>query len=70
MSQVTLEVKGMSCQHCVKAVKGALEGVSGVSNAEVDLEKGTAVVSGEEIEVPELVSAVEIEGYSASQLGE
>ncbi|WP_444328673.1 heavy-metal-associated domain-containing protein, partial [Paratractidigestivibacter sp.] len=31
------------CQHCVKHVKEALEGVDGVASADVDLEAGTAV---------------------------
>ena len=38
-----LKVEGMMCQHCVKHVKEALEGVCGVASADVDLESGTAV---------------------------
>ena len=38
-----LKVEGMMCQHCVKHVKEALEGVDGVASADVDLEAGTAV---------------------------
>ena len=38
-----LNVEGMMCQHCVAHVKGALEGVDGVTEAVVDLEAGTAV---------------------------
>ena len=41
----TLKVEGMMCQHCVAHVKKALEGVEGVSNVEVDLEKKTATVT-------------------------
>ena len=36
----TIKVKGMSCQHCVRAVKKALEGVPGVGEVSVDLAKG------------------------------
>jgi copper chaperone len=35
-----IKIKGMSCQHCVKAVTKALEGVEGVADVRVDLEKG------------------------------
>jgi len=37
-----IKIKGMSCQHCVKAVTKALEGVEGVADVRVDLEKGQA----------------------------
>ena len=35
----TVKVKGMSCQHCVRTVKKALEEIQGVSNVNVDLLK-------------------------------
>lgn len=38
----TLHVEGMMCEHCVKRVKKALEGVDGVEEAIIDLEAGTA----------------------------
>lgn len=38
----TIKVKGMSCQHCVKAVTKALGEIDGVLNITVDLTKGEA----------------------------
>ncbi len=38
----TVRIKGMSCQHCVKAVKKALEEIEGISNVTVDLSSGEA----------------------------
>lgn len=38
----TIKVKGMSCQHCVKAVIKALNEIEGVRNPTVDLSKGEA----------------------------
>ncbi len=38
----TIKVKGMSCEHCVKAVVKALSEIEGVTNAKVDLAKGEA----------------------------
>jgi len=35
-----VNVKGMSCQHCVMSVKKALNQLDGVQNVEVDLQKG------------------------------
>lgn len=42
----TIKVKGMSCQHCAKAVTKALEEIKGVSGVSVDL--ATGLVSFEE----------------------
>ncbi len=36
----TIKVKGMSCQHCVKAVTKALNEVDGVGDVNVDLSTG------------------------------
>lgn len=60
----TLKVTGMTCNHCVMAVKKALSAIPEVSQVEVSLEKGEAVVSGD---VPRevLVAAVKEEGYEA-----
>jgi len=38
----TIKVKGMSCQHCVKAVTKALGELDGVRDVKVDLTKGEA----------------------------
>jgi copper chaperone len=38
----TVKIKGMSCQHCVKAVKKALEEIDGISDVTIDLAKGEA----------------------------
>jgi copper chaperone len=38
----TVKVRGMSCGHCVRAVKKALEQIEGVSNVNVDLLTGEA----------------------------
>ena len=36
--------EGMSCEHCVNAVKTALEALDGVKSAKVELKKKTAAV--------------------------
>ena len=60
----TLKIEGMMCMHCVAHVKKALEGVAGVSNADVSLERNEAVVTlSSEVKEEELVKAVEEAGY-------
>jgi len=66
MSAKTIEVKGMSCGHCVQAVTQALSGVPGVVNVKVDLLAGTAAFD-EAVPVPEaqVRAAIERAGFVA-----
>lgn len=54
----------MSCGHCVAHVKTALESVTGVESAAVDLDAQQAVIEGT-VEPTDLIVAVQSEGYSA-----
>jgi len=38
----TIKIKGMSCQHCVKAVTKTLSEIEGVQDVKVDLSRGEA----------------------------
>ena len=58
-----LQIEGMSCGHCAMHVKSALEGVAGVSKAEVDLVKKSAMVEGEGLDLAALSAAVAEAGY-------
>ena len=64
---IKLEVRGMTCQHCVAAVKKALAAVPGVEEVvEVVLQPGSATIRGSA--TPEaLINAVKQAGYDASQ---
>ncbi len=67
---IKLRVVGMSCEHCVQAVKKALEGVPGVKSAQVSLEQGLVEVETdtEPVPVEQLVKAIEEAGYQAEAL--
>lgn len=64
MSELTLSVTGMTCQHCVASVTKALQSVPGVESAEVSLEQKQAVITGS-ADPGALVRAVKDEGYDA-----
>ncbi|MDR0788437.1 MAG: cation transporter [Gemmatimonadota bacterium] len=68
MTSTQLKVTGMTCGHCRSAVERALKSQPGVTEANVDLEKGAADVKFDEkaIAVETLIAAVEGEGYQAS----
>jgi copper chaperone len=44
MEKIVLNVEGMSCEHCVKAVTGAVGALPGVSGVVVDLAAKTVTV--------------------------
>lgn len=59
----TLTVEGMSCQHCVKAVKNALSEIQGVKSVEVDLAAKKVEVEGDNLQDAVLKEAIEEAGY-------
>lgn len=69
MNTVTLKIAGMSCQHCVSAVKNALLSVPGVTKAAVDLEGAKASVEFDpaKTDTATLLKAIEEQGYTAEQ---
>ena len=63
---IRLSVSGMTCMHCVGAVKKALSEVEGVDEViEVTLDPGSATVKGG-ASSEALVAAVRQAGYEAS----
>ena len=63
---IELRIEGMSCEHCVAAVRKALQAVPGVTGVEVDLPSGKAMVELDPglVTVEKLVAAVDEEGYT------
>lgn len=65
LNMIKLNITGMTCQHCVKAVNEALAGVPGVEKVvDVNLERGEAIIEGQP-ETDRLIEAVSEEGYQA-----
>lgn len=45
---ITLTVKGMKCQGCVRSVKGALEALGTGAAIEIDLDQGKVEISADD----------------------
>ncbi|MDM5187083.1 copper chaperone CopZ [Bacillus sp. DX4.1] len=62
---VTLNVQGMTCNHCKMAVTNTLQELAGVKNVEVELQAGTVAVEYDEkmVKVEQLKDAIEEQGY-------
>lgn len=65
MSQVVINVEGMSCGHCVSSVESALTKLAGVSNAKVSLADHNVTVEYDEnqVSVEAMKEAIEDQGY-------
>ncbi len=64
MEKSVLNVDGMSCQHCVKAVTQAVGALSGVSNVAVDLDAKTVTVEYDAtLPLDKIKSEIEDQGY-------
>jgi copper chaperone CopZ len=64
MAETLVKIGGMSCQHCVMAVKKALGGVPGIMESSVQV--GSALVKYDESKVKqtEIEKVIEKAGYS------
>ncbi|MFW2438125.1 MAG: mercury(II) reductase [Arenicellales bacterium] len=66
MNNHTFQIMGMTCDHCAQNAKDALNALAGVS-ATVSYSEGLATVqSSENVDVSQLLNAIESKGYSAS----
>jgi copper chaperone CopZ len=61
----TYKVTGMTCEHCVNAVKGELSEIDGVTAVDVDLAAGAVTVTSREaLESDTVGAAVDEAGYA------
>nr|WP_275446240.1 copper ion binding protein [Paenibacillus sp. ACRSA] len=66
VSNVTLNVAGMSCNHCVKSVEEAVKNAG--ASGQVDLQAGTVAVEYDEqkVNVDQIKAAIEDQGYDVA----
>ncbi|MDQ3037836.1 MAG: cation transporter [Myxococcota bacterium] len=62
MKTVELEIQGMSCGHCVKAVEGALRSIEGVQRADVTIGHAT-IECDDQLSRDALATAIRDAGY-------
>ena len=63
MTTLELEISGMSCGHCVSAVKGALEELDGVDVKKVDIGSATVEYDPSRSSPAAIEGAIEEAGY-------
>lgn len=68
MERVTIAIEGMSCGHCVGAVKRALESVKGVQVEQVSIGRATVSLDPATTTDAQLTEAIEDEGYTVASV--
>ena len=65
MDTVHLTIEGMTCQHCVRAVRGALEKLPDVEVESVDIGSATVRYDPQRVTDDAVADAIADEGYTA-----
>ena len=64
-----IEVTGMHCGHCEKAVEDAIKATDGVTKVKADREKNSVTVTMKtDVDEKLLVEAVEAEGFTPGEI--
>ena len=66
MKETTLNVIGMTCNHCKASVESALNELDGVTTATVSLPDNSVTVVHEDVAQDRLVEAIEEIGYDVA----
>jgi len=63
MREITINIEGMSCQHCVMRVKRALEGLAGISGLSVEIGSAHLTFDEAKIQQADIENTVVKAGY-------
>ncbi len=63
MTEITLKIDGMSCQHCVMSVKKAIDEINGVSSSDVSIGMAKVVYNDSATDRDVIADAVRKAGY-------
>jgi len=67
MQMVLLRVPGMTCEHCVAAVRREISMVAGVTSVDIDLASKNVAVHGLHLDPAAVHAAVEKAGYEPEE---
>jgi copper chaperone len=68
IQNIRLQVKGMSCQHCVNNISETLSGLEGIGSSIIDLETKTVNIDFDPavVRMETIIDAIEELGYDVS----
>ena len=66
MTDTVIKIEGMSCGHCVMRVKKALDGIDGITEANVTVGSASVKYDESKAKMEDIHSAIEKAGYKVS----
>ena len=66
MRTITYSVPDISCSHCAHAIASEVRTVTGVASVDVDVRGRTVTVSGEPLDGPAIIAAIDEAGYEVA----
>ncbi len=72
LTEVTFDVNGMTCNHCVASINKSVGEIAGVDLVETTLDDSTTVVKFDKskVTVDEIIKTIDSRGYKASVASE
>lgn len=67
MAEANIAIEGMSCQHCVMAVKKALGGVPGILESNVQVGSASVKYDDAKIKKEDIEAKIEKAGYTVKK---
>ncbi|OHX41337.1 copper chaperone CopZ [Cytobacillus oceanisediminis] len=69
MSQIILNVQGMSCGHCVNSIEGNVGKLNGVESVKVNLDEGKVAVTFDPsaVDLKDITDVIEDQGYTVGE---
>ena len=67
--RINLIIEGMTCEHCVRAVRGRLEKTAGVAVEQVNVGSAVIRIDPATASLDNVQDAISDEGYTASVAG-
>jgi copper chaperone len=64
MAETKIAIEGMSCQHCVMAVKKALGSVPGILETDVRIGSATVTFDDSKVKKEDIENSIEKAGYT------
>ncbi|AZS15505.1 copper ion binding protein [Paenibacillus lutimineralis] len=63
MKNITLKVQGMSCQHCVNSIEGALKEIGAIGKVDLNSESVDVTFEESQVSMELIKETIEDQGY-------
>ena len=68
MNELTINVGGMTCNHCKKTVETNLKKINGIKDIQIDLPTGNVNIQGDNLNTEEIQETITGLGYTFNNL--